>query len=89
MPLYEFDCDACHARFEELVPAGGQAPCPHCGSQRVTRLFAPIASARLPVGLTGAAARDSDARRKEREARKRERFSAERKRRRGAGPPGG
>jgi putative FmdB family regulatory protein len=87
VPLYEFICDACSARFEELVRAGAKAPCPQCGSQRVTRAFAPIASARLPVGLTGAAARDSDARRGEREAAKREAFSAERKR--GAGPPGG
>ena len=38
--------------------------------------------------LTGAVARDSDARRTEREAQKKERFVAERKRKRGAGPPG-
>jgi putative FmdB family regulatory protein len=87
MPLYEFACDVCDARFEELVPAGGAAPCPRCGCERVTRVYAPIASARLPFGLTGAAARDSNARRGEREAAKREAFSAERKH--GAGPPGG
>ncbi len=55
----------------------------------MTRAFSPIAPPRVPVGLTGAAARDSDARRKEREAQKKERFVAERKRKRGEGPSGG
>jgi hypothetical protein len=41
------------------------------------------------VGLKGKAARESDARRSEREAAKKERFVAERKRKRGQGPPGG
>jgi putative FmdB family regulatory protein len=80
VPLYTFACDACRARFDELVPAGAKAPCPQCGSERVTRVYAPIASARLPFGLTGPAARDSNARRSEREAAKREAFSAERRR---------
>ncbi|MET0512325.1 MAG: zinc ribbon domain-containing protein [Thermoleophilaceae bacterium] len=88
MPLYEFDCAACGARFEELAPAGVAVTCPACGGERVTRAFSPIAPPRVPVGLTGAAARDSDARRREREAQKKERFVAERKRKRGEGPPG-
>ena len=89
MPLYEFDCSTCGARFEELVPAGATAPCPACGGEEVTRALSQIAARGVPVGLTGAAARDSDARRKERESMKKERFVAERKRRRGEGPPGG
>jgi putative FmdB family regulatory protein len=89
VPLYEFDCCACGARFEQIVPAGCTAPCPACGGERVNRVFSPIAAGGVPVGLTGKAAADSNARRKEREARKKERFVADRKRKRGEGPPGG
>jgi putative FmdB family regulatory protein len=89
VPLYEFDCQACGARFEEIVPAGCTAPCPACGGESVTRAVSQIAPPRVPVGLSGAAGRDSDARRAEREAAKKERFVAERKRKRGQGPPGG
>jgi putative FmdB family regulatory protein len=89
VPLYEFVCDACGARFEELTAAGGKAPCPACGNERVTRQFSAIAAGGPGVGLTGRAARESDSRRSEREARKKERFVAERKRKRGQGPPGG
>ena len=89
MPLYEFACDACGARFEELVPPGCTAPCPACGNERVRRVFSPIAEGGTGVGLTGAAARDSNARRSEREAAKKERFVADRKRKRGQGPLGG
>jgi hypothetical protein len=52
-------------------------------------VFSGIAAGGPGVGLTGAAARDSDARRSEREAAKKERFVADRKRKRGQGPPGG
>jgi putative FmdB family regulatory protein len=89
VPLYEFACDACGARFEELVVPGATAPCPACGGERVRRVFSQIASAPLPVGLKGRAARESDARRAEREAQKKERFVAERRHKRGQGPPGG
>jgi len=87
VPLYEFDCCVCGARFEEVVPAGCAAPCPACGGERVTRAFSQIAG--VAVGLSGEAARDSDARRAQREAAKKERFVAERQRKRGEGPPGG
>lgn len=89
MPLYEFDCCVCGARFEQIVPAGCTAPCPACGGEQVNRVFSPISAPGVPVGLTGKAAADSNARRREREAAKKERFVAERKRRRGQRPPGG
>lgn len=82
VPLYEFDCAACGARFEEIVAAGGSVPCPACGDERVSRVFSPIAPPRVPGGLFGKAAADSNARRKEREARRFESFKAERKSRR-------
>lgn len=89
VPLYEFECEACGAHFEEILPGGGRAPCPACGGERVKRVFSRIASAPLPVGLKGKAARESNARRAEREAQRKERFVSERKRKRGDGPPGG
>ncbi len=52
-------------------------------------MFSAIADRGTDVGLTGAAARDSDKRRSEREAAKKERFVSDRKRKRGEGPPGG
>ena len=89
MPLYEFSCDACGARFEELVAPGGTAPCPACGNERVTRQFSAIAEPGIGVDLKGRAARESNARRAEREAAKKDSFVADRKRKRGQGPPGG
>jgi putative FmdB family regulatory protein len=89
VPLYEFACDTCGARFEALTAPGATAPCPACGNERVRRVFSPIAESGTGVGLTGAAARDSDKRRSEREAAKKDRFVADRKRKRGQGPPGG
>ena len=89
VPLYEFDCSACGARFEEVVPAGCTAPCPACGGDQVTRSFSQIAAAGANVGPSRAAARDADLQRAQREAAKKERFVAERERKRGEGPPGG
>jgi putative FmdB family regulatory protein len=70
VPIYEFVCSKCGTRFEELVAAGATAPCPQCKSSEVRRRYSPIGEGRVPVGLTGKAARESDARRKEREARR-------------------
>jgi putative FmdB family regulatory protein len=81
VPIYEFDCRECGARFEELVAAGASAACPKCGSGDVERHFSPISEPRVPVGLFGKAAAESNARRKEREARRREGFKEDRKRR--------
>lgn len=81
MPLYEFACAACGARFEELVAAGQTAPCPECGSEKVERRYSQIAEPRVPVGLHGKAAAESNARRTEREAKRQEGFREDRKRR--------
>lgn len=47
MPLFDFDCEACGARFESLVrPASyGDPPtaCPSCHSTKLTRLPASFA----------------------------------------------
>jgi putative FmdB family regulatory protein len=71
MPIYEFECRKCGARFEELVPAGETAPCPQCKSSDTKRRYSQIGEPRVPVGLFGKKAAESNARRKEREARRR------------------
>jgi putative FmdB family regulatory protein len=47
MPLYEYVCDHCETRFEELRPAGrmdAEASCPtgHTGARRVLSTFAAL-----------------------------------------------
>ena len=85
MPIYDFDCLKCAARFEELVRAGETAPCPKCGSVEVERKFSPIGERRVPVGLFGAAAARSNSQRKAREDKRREGFAADRERRKRGG----
>jgi putative FmdB family regulatory protein len=82
VPIYEFECAKCGARFEELVPLGETAPCPQCKSSEVERRYSPISEGRVPVGLTGRAAAKSNAERKAREERRQEKFAADREKRR-------
>jgi putative FmdB family regulatory protein len=51
MPLYEYECHACEARFDRLVPAAeaDAAACPRCGAANARRLLSVIA------GMTGRA----------------------------------
>ena len=82
MPIFDFECNACDAGFEELVRADERVACPECASTDVKRLLSQVS----PPGkfeVRGAAARRSNSVRTEREAVKREQFSAERKRARG------
>ena len=42
MPIYEFDCESCGERFEELVGShvgleAADVVCPECGSKKVER----------------------------------------------------
>jgi putative FmdB family regulatory protein len=54
VPIYEFRCEACEARFEALVPAGTEsAPCPECAAERTRRVYsaqAPAAQLVKPPG---------------------------------------
>jgi putative FmdB family regulatory protein len=79
MPIYEFECEACGARFEELVRAGGVAACEECGSERTRRLYSTVA----PPGRQprGAKVRADESRRREREAARQDRLGESRKRR--------
>lgn len=80
MPIYEFECDECGGRFEDLVAADAPgAPCPACGSVRTRRLISNVA----PPGRQprGAGVRSDESRRREREAARGDRIAESRKRR--------
>jgi putative FmdB family regulatory protein len=79
MPIYEFECEECGERFEELVAAGAGAPCPACGSERCRRLYSGVSpSGRQP---RGADVRSDESRRREREAARQGRLAEAKKRR--------
>ena len=83
VPIYEFECEDCGSRFEELVPSDTQSvACPSCGTRRTRRLLSGVA----PTGRQprGAAVRSGESRRREREAARGERL-AEAKRKRASG----
>jgi putative FmdB family regulatory protein len=83
MPVYEFECEECGERFEELTTSDVRSlACPRCGSARSRRLLSPVSPAsRQP---RGAAVRSGESQRREREAARGERL-AESKRRRAKG----
>ncbi len=47
MPIYEFKCNKCGTKFEELINSGyknGNIECPECGSKESERLFSCFSS---------------------------------------------
>ncbi len=87
MPIYEFECERCRCRFEELVSGGAPLPaCPECGSAHTRRrLSPPSPPSRQP---RGAKVRDSESRRGLREAERSARLAETRKQRAAGSPPG-
>jgi putative FmdB family regulatory protein len=83
MPVYEFECQSCGDRFEELVSSETRTfACPTCGSEETRRLLSPVSPpSRQPRGT---AVRSGESRRREREAARGERL-AETKRKRATG----
>ncbi len=80
MPIYEFECEGCGARFEELVAVDSAGPaCPSCGAERARRLLSSVS----PPGRQprGAGVRSDESRRREREGARQDRLSETRKRR--------
>jgi putative FmdB family regulatory protein len=80
VPIYEFECEECGARFEELVPSeAAEVACPSCGSTRCKRLMSAVS----PPGRQprGAAVRSDESKRRERESAHQERLSADRRKR--------
>jgi putative FmdB family regulatory protein len=84
MPIYEFECEECGARFEELLAAVAEVPCGACGSERTRRLLSPVS----PPGRQprGAAVRSDESRRRERESARQERLAESRQRKAGKKP---
>jgi putative FmdB family regulatory protein len=86
MPIYEFECEECEGRFEELVAAGVEGlACPECGSTRTRRLISPVS----PPGRQprGAKVRSNESQRRERESARHDRIAESRqKRARGENP---
>jgi putative FmdB family regulatory protein len=83
MPIYEFECEQCGGRFEELVASVDAAvACPSCGSARARKLISQVS----PPGRQprGAKVKSSESRRRETEAARGERI-AETKRKRAKG----
>lgn len=79
MPIYEFECEGCGARFEELVASDATAVCPDCGAERTKRLLSTVS----PPGRQprGAGVRSSESQRRERESARQERIGEAQKRR--------
>lgn len=86
MPIYEFECEKCQERFEDLISSDAEPPaCPACGATGAKRLFSPVSPpGRLP---RGAGMRDSQYRRVEREAARGERLAETKKQRAAGNPP--
>lgn len=84
MPIYEFECEDCGERFEELVGAEATAACPACGAERVRRLYSTVS----PPGRQprGAGVRSDESQRREKEAGRQERLAQAKKKRAGGGP---
>ena len=80
VPLYEFECGRCGARFEELVDAGTETvACRECGAERTRRVYsAPAPEPRIVK--TGGALRRQEARNAELRARTKRDFKAARRR---------
>jgi len=79
MPIYEFECEECGERFEELVGAEATVACPACGAERTRRLYSTVS----PPGRQprGAAVRSDESRRRETEAGRQERLAGAQKKR--------
>jgi putative FmdB family regulatory protein len=80
LPIYEFECEECGSRFEELVAADTAGPpCPSCGATRVRRLISSFAP--TPRQPRGAKVRSDESRRREKESGHQERLSRDRAKR--------
>lgn len=77
MPVYDFECEECGERFEELTSSDTRSlKCPRCASSRTRRLLSPVSPAgRQP---RGAGVRSDESQRREREAARGERLAESR-----------
>lgn len=76
MPIYEFVCERCGARFEELVEAGTETiACRGCGAERTRRIYS-AQGAPFKIVRTGGEMRKQERRNAQLGDRARERFKA-------------
>jgi putative FmdB family regulatory protein len=77
MPIYDFECEKCGTRFEELVAVGQTPVCPSCGAEDARRTFSSLS----PPGRQprGAAVRSNESQRRDREAARLDRIADHRK----------
>jgi putative FmdB family regulatory protein len=92
MPIYEFRCERCDARFEGLVPAGTDSiACPACGAAETVRVLsapgAPMSLVKGPAARRAQERRNAKLRSDTRAAFKERRRRA--RERRPGGPPTG
>lgn len=59
MPMYEYRCGDCSAKFEQFqktLTSGEKVACPRCESEKVTKLFSAFAA----VGSSSGSSYESD-----------------------------
>lgn len=39
MPMYDFECQACQHRWEQMAKSGEVPPCPECGAADVEKIL--------------------------------------------------
>ena len=89
MPMYEFDCDACGERFEDLVAVGTESTeCRLCGSAETHRVLS-VPGAPWKLVKTVGAARQQEARNAKLHAETKTRFKESRQKAREARKGGG
>jgi putative FmdB family regulatory protein len=87
MPIYEFECEECGTRFEELLQVvdSPSPACSRCGSPRTRRRLSTVAPpSRQP---RGAGVRSGESQRRETEAARQERLSQTKRLRESGGVP--
>jgi putative FmdB family regulatory protein len=86
MPMYEFICEGCGTRFEQLVDPGTESvACGSCGSKRTRRAYSPQGPP-LRLVKTPGETRKQERKNAQLRERTKQRFSARRRRDR---EPGG
>ena len=57
MPIYEYRCEGCGAKFEKLVrhADSGELRCPSCGESRLAQEFSTFAAHSGPAKNSGSA----------------------------------
>jgi putative FmdB family regulatory protein len=85
VPLYEFECGRCGARFEELVDVGtSSTACRVCGADDTHRVYSPP-GAPFQLVKTNAETRKQERRNAQLRAQAKQRFKSDRQRARERG----